>query len=410
MHTFTYFSKYPRPKVLVLSGYYNPAYKAGGPVKTIEALVHHLGNDFEFLILALDHDFGENKPLTNIISGRWNKFEKASVFYASSAQITPLGIRRLLLTNDYDLLYINSFFSPAFSILPLILSKFRLINLRPVVLAPRGEFSPGAISLKSLKKRCYLLMARLLGLHRGIVWQASSQFEAENIRKLLPRIGVTSIRTCDIRIAPNLTKSNSLEFPERKDVKIVGILKIIFISRISPMKNLHYALEVLSQLDGNVIFDIYGPINTAKDSSYWFKCLRLIDRMSSSINVTYKGVVIPSQVLKTLSKYDLFFLPTRGENFGHAILESLAAGCPVLISDRTPWRDLQGKKAGWDLPLEQPCAFLEVLERLLEMNYDEYVHFSNGARSLALEVINNTEAIQQNRSLFLHALTPAYNL
>ena len=37
------------------------------------------------------------------------------------------------------------------------------------------------------------------------------------------------------------------------------------------------------------------------------------------------------------SEYDAFVFPTRGENFGHVIAESLSASCPVVCTDQTPW-------------------------------------------------------------------------
>ncbi|MBN8497849.1 MAG: hypothetical protein J0M32_13465 [Candidatus Accumulibacter sp.] len=63
-----------------------------------------------------------------------------------------------------------------------------------------------------------------------------------------------------------------------------------------------------------------------------------------------------------LPGYDRFFLPPFSENFGHAINEALSVGVPVLISDKTPWRNLQEKGMGWDLPLDNRRAFIEVIE------------------------------------------------
>ena len=60
---------------------------------------------------------------------------------------------------------------------------------------------------------------------------------------------------------------------------------------------------------------------------------------------------------ESLAKNDLFFFPAHGENYGHVIAEAMAAGCPVLISDQTAWRNLEEKGAGWDLPLDAPGRF-----------------------------------------------------
>ena len=83
-----------------------------------------------------------------------------------------------------------------------------------------------------------------------------------------------------------------------------------------------------------------------------------------------------------IAKNHLFFLPTLGENFGHIILEAFCAGCPVLISDQTPWRDLEEKGVGWNLPLDQPELFREVLQRFAGMENAEYIKWSKKGAGL----------------------------
>jgi len=58
------------------------------------------------------------------------------------------------------------------------------------------------------------------------------------------------------------------------------------------------------------------------------------------VRVSYCGVVRPAEVQAVFALYDAFILPTLGENFGHAIGESLSAGCPVLCSQLTPWTEV----------------------------------------------------------------------
>ena len=62
--------------------------------------------------------------------------------------------------------------------------------------------------------------------------------------------------------------------------------------------------------------------------------------MPENIKVTYHGEVRPDKVVDVFSKYDIFLFPTKGENYGHVIFESMASGCIPVISDKTPW----GKK------------------------------------------------------------------
>ena len=63
------------------------------------------------------------------------------------------GILRLLNNTKYNAIYLNSFFDYSFSILPLFVSWFKTEPRKPCIIAPRGEFSPGALTISYLKKK-----------------------------------------------------------------------------------------------------------------------------------------------------------------------------------------------------------------------------------------------------------------
>jgi glycosyltransferase involved in cell wall biosynthesis len=175
-------------------------------------------------------------------------------------------------------------------------------------------------------------------------------------------------------------------------------LRIVFLSRISLIKNLDFALNVLKQVRIPAVFDIYGQ---ADDQAYWTYCQSLIADMPSHISVRYHGSIDHHDVPATLTRYDLFFLPTRGENYGHAIVESFAAGTPVLISDATPWRNLVEREVGWDLPLGNREAFAGCIDRLSEFSAEEYALYR--AKSLAFfkTQVGNRRAVEENKSLLV---------
>lgn len=83
-----------------------------------------------------------------------------------------------------------------------------------------------------------------------------------------------------------------------------------------------------------------------------------------------------------MSEHDLLLMPTLGENFGHVIPEALISGCPVLISDRTPWRELESKKAGWDIPLSRLEKFHSVLQQCVLMDNKAYKDWSRGLEAM----------------------------
>lgn len=379
--------------ILILAEYYLPGYKAGGPIRTLANIVDRLGHEFQFRILTTDRDIHDTKPYPLIKVDEWNSIGKADVFFMSKKKRSFRSFSRLLRCTKFDILYLNSFFSPHFAIKPLILWWLQLIPKSQIIIAPRGEFSRGAIGLKSLKKYVYINVARALGFYRGSIWQASSEDEKVDIRKKLGK-SVTVI------IAPDLaTVVNSTVEGVALRKKIKGRLKLIFLSRISRMKNLSGALEMLMLLNGEIQFDIYGPI---EDKSYWSKCKKIINALPENIEAGYCGIVKHDKVIELMKEYDFFFLPTLGENFGHVILEAFCAGCPAVISDQTTWRGLEEKGVGWDLPLTRKDIFRKILQKCLEMENDEYTKWSERARRYGMHVTNESITVEQNRKLFLH--------
>lgn len=382
-------------KILILADYYLPGYKGGGPMRTLSNMVDRLGDEYRFRVLTRDRDLGDAEPYQGILADSWLPVGKAEVCYLPPRALSLRRLRALFQDTEHDAVYLNSFFSPAFTIKPLLLRRLGLIPRVPFIVAPRGEFFPGALSHKSLKKRAYLELARVLGLYQGITWQASSQYEEEYVRRWFGE-------QVPVVVAPNPSSAvhGAKESPPRRE-KVAGRLRIVFLSRISWEKNLSGALTMLKGLRGEVQLNIYGPL---EDKSYWVKCQKIIDSLPRNVQVRYQGSVPYDRVIDVMADHDLFFFPTHGESFGHVVLEALLAGCPVLISDRTPWRDLRSKGVGWDLPLEQPGRFRAALQSCINMNSQEHWTWSQRARAFGLEQARDQTVLDQYRKLFDYAL------
>lgn len=373
--------------ILVFSGHYLPGYKGGGPIKTIKNLFDQAGDEIAFKLITSDRDLGDSSPYTSIICGAWNQVGNATVLYAQLGKKGYTQIARELRAKDYDVVYLNSFFSPRFSFFPLLLSK---ALRQKVVLGPRGEFSEGALSLKTSKKRIFIKVFKLLGLHRGTIFQATSDYEAQDIRRALGS-------RVDIQIAENIGAQEFAGHLVRRDS---GPLKAVFISRISPKKNLLAALEMLQKVRQPLIYDIYGPI---EDEAYWQDCEKAIAALPPHIRVKHKGTLHPDEVVKTLEKYDVFFFPTKGENYGHVIAEALCAALPILIADTTPWRNLQELGIGWDLSLGDPVAFSAALDELAAMTAEEHLCMREKVLAWARDKFSQRDAIEANIALFKYA-------
>ena len=379
-------------RIITFVSFYLPGFKAGGPIRTIENMVSHFADDFEFWIVTRDREKGAGDPYRKVAIDDWNTVGNAKVFYSSKQNQTLQAIARLLRETPHDMLYLNSFFDFRFSGLPLIANRLQLGQKKPCLIAPRGEFSPGALLLKKTKKRLYLFLTKNLGLYKDLSWQASSLLEADDIRREF------GVQACSIYIAPDLPSlmhhSDRSDHAQLRDGK--EPLSIIFLSRISQMKNLDYLLRVLSMVSFPTNLSIYGPIESKE---FWFFCLDIIRAMPSHISVSYHGALEPDKVHDALRSHDLFVLPTRGENFGHAILESLIAGTPVLISDKTPWRaDDEGGVT--TLPLDDVGRWVVEINKWAELSKSSGLARRNAARRIAGNILRNRDIVNQNKYVF----------
>jgi len=355
-----------RLRVLVISGGFLPGFRYGGPVRTLAAMVEHLGDEIEFSIVTSGSDMGERAPYPGVVLDSWTRAGKADVWYTKGfSRLSACFWRRRMAERRPDVVYVNSFFHPVSSAF-LLLRRFRLVPRVPVVIAPRGEFAKSALAIKEQKKRFFLCGSRLIRLHHGLTWQASSEAEAGDIRRAMGKIAQR------IQVAPDLTIPSRSVCKTR--IKVSGSARFVWIGRIARVKNLVGALRLLSGVhNGTAHIDLYGPI---EDQDYWRQCLEATAGLPANVTFTYHGELSHDDVPGALSKSHFLLFPTLGENFGHSIAEALDQGLPVLVSDQTPWRNLREAGVGWDIPLDDMGEWASMIDRCVSMTNDEYQSMS----------------------------------
>jgi glycosyltransferase involved in cell wall biosynthesis len=373
-----------RLRILVFSQFYLPGYKGGGPIKTIKQLFDCVGEPLIFKLVTSDRDLGDIQPYVDVRFAMWNNVGSAQVFYAQQSIIGWLEVVRIFFDTSHDIVYLNSFFSVRFSVIPLLLA--RIFGIK-VVLGPRGEFSEGALCISSKKKRVFIVLYKLLCFHLKTVFQASSDFESADIRRVLGQ-------NVDVQVAEDI---GGMEFIEAIPSRAGSTRRAVFLSRVSPKKNLLGALSMLSAVQNPLIYHIYGPI---EDCGYWAQCEVVIKSLPKHIFVEYKGSLNPQDVVSTISEYDFFFMPTQGENYGHVIAEALCAGLPILIANTTPWRNLQDQKIGWDLPLSDPNEFSAVIDQLATISANELLFKREAVLAWAKKKFSRRDSIDANIAMF----------
>lgn len=360
-----------KKKLLIFVDWYEPGFRGGGPIRSCVNLTEHLKDRFEIFVFTRDRDLGMVGPYENVITDTWIKKDGVNIFYGSPSKLTWSNIVLELKDNiQPHFVYVNGMFSRIFSVYPVLIKKFYGLKAKFIV-APRGMLKATALQFKRYRKIPFLKVLRFLKVYRDITFQATDDTEKADIRNIFGA-------TAKIKVVPNFA-ANPREWI-KPPLKIPNHLKIIFVGRTHPIKNLHRILEWLPQIGGEIIFTI---VTTDENGGYWNQCKQLIDKFPISIKTIVRKDVPHEEVGKLFTEHHVFVLPTEGENFGHAIFEALSYGKPVIISDQTPWRGLLEKKAGWDIALGEDQRFIEAIRTASSWNEEEINKWSYNAWSIA---------------------------
>lgn len=357
-----------KPVILVFVRYYLPGFRSGGPVRSVSNLVRALAGEYDFRIVCLNRDHGESDPYAGVATGRWTRLGEARVYYATDREAGFALCRKMVWEIRPDMIYLNSLLDREFSMKPFFAAGRGCAI--PVLLAPRGELSPGALGLKAKRKRLFLALVKASRYYANVNWHASSAAEEERIRQ------VFASKASRTFLASNLPEMPQDSLP-RTGKKKPGALRIVLAARISPMKNTLAAIRIAGQLKGEVELDLWGPL---ENKEYWDACRQQLLLCQPNVKVCYRGEIAHERLQALLHEYDVFLLPTLGENFGHSIIEALSAGLPVVISDRTPWKNLMDAGVGADLPIENEPEFVRQLERFQAMDERDMGNVRNSCR------------------------------
>lgn len=327
-------------------------------------------------------------PYPNINPDTWTAWsENVQVWYSSPENRKEITYE--LRKTEPDAVYINSLFSLHFSISPLW-QHLKNPLASQVVIVPRGMLHAGAMQYGKIKKKFFLSLFNLLGIHKKITWQATDEQEKKDISRHFGK----NVKIVEIGNVPTVfTAASSLH------AKSPGQLTMLFVSRIQPKKNLEFLIDRMARLKGKVQLDIIGPV---EDEPYWEKIQSMIAVLPGTHRVNHLGAIPHHEIMERQQNYHLFCLPTHGENFGHAIFDAMIGGLPILISDQTPWQSSAENQIGWTLPLNDIDQWQEALSQAMNWNQIEF----NAASMNASEFAQRFLAKSNLKPLYLDLFFP----
>ncbi len=239
---------------------------------------------------------------------------------------------------DYDIAHIHALFSPVSSISASI-ARYRQL---PYILRPLGTLDPADLQKKRQLKQIYANFLEKPNLAAAAAVHFTSQQECQIAERF-------NIKTKDIVIPlgvdffdPQALPVNGFDLPQNKPI-------ILYMSRLDPKKGLDLLLPSLeSLLAKGLDFHFVLAGGNPQDREYENRIKNQIERSILGKNTTITGFVTGEVKNNLLARADLFVLPSYYENFGIAVAEAMAAGIPVVISDRVDlYPAVAAAAAGW---------------------------------------------------------------
>jgi glycosyltransferase involved in cell wall biosynthesis len=367
-------------KILITIPWFTPAFKAGGPVQSINNLVAALNEGYTFYIFCSNNDL-HGLPLHITQTDSWTTYNAyTQVWYAGKADRSKNLVEQVEKIKP-DHIFVIGLFDWHFNLVPLFFCK----GVKKI-LSARGMLHPGALGQKAGKKKLFLQLMKWLQLQKRIAFHATDATEAGYV---ISQFGEKS----EVFQAGNFPRRVK---PSQSPAKIKGDLTLVSIGIISPMKNTLPVLQALAHCKEVIRYDIYGPV---KDTMYWEDCLQQIKLLPENIEVNYHKEITPAEVPGKLYSGHIFIMPSRSENFGHAIYEALHAGLPVITSHHTPWNDLEPQSAGLNVETV-PNAISKAISFFAGMDQQQLQHWKDGAVSYAEGAVNEEELRIQYERMF----------
>jgi len=331
-------------KILHISPSYWPATIYGGPTLSVSRLCEaqaQAGAQVRVLTTTAN-----GRRELDVPTGTVQSFNGVEVIYyprltGDHSHFSP----RLLLEvwrqcRLYDAVHIHSWWNTV-AVGAALICKMRGVRF---VVSPRGMLSP-----YTMRSNLKLWLQRVLGnwvIGYGML-HATSRQEAEECQRVVPGWRYF--------IAPNIIPLPKSPITNHQS----PITTLLFLSRIDPKKGLEILFHALSKTSFPYELKIAG----SGEDLYIHYLKNLAAELGIAERIEWLGWVEGDSKFRTLADADLLILTSQNENFANVVLESLAVGTPVLVSDQVGLSDyVRENDLGWVAPLnaERIAEALEI--------------------------------------------------
>lgn len=281
--------------------------------------------------IATTDDHG-SKVLPVLLNQR-TQYEQVPIYFFPRRSSSSLSLQEFNLSNDltkwlwqnitrYDLVHVHALFSYP-STIAMVIARLKKV---PYITVPHGLLCHWSLQQSARKKKLFLKLIERSNLSNSNALHLTSQMEAQEVKDLdlLSHSFVLPLGLNMPQPVPDASKRlrQSLNILDNSPI-------ILFMGRIHPKKGLDYLIAALGQLKHLPFHFVLAGSGDLEYESEVTSFLKAADIE----NKTYRlGFVEGEQKDTILQGANLFALTSHSENFGVAVLESLAAGVPVLLT------------------------------------------------------------------------------
>ena len=331
---------------LVSSSFY-PSMVYGGPIFATWDLSRSLADKgLDIYVSTTDAD-GKNRLKDVSTKSHLKLADNIFIRYYHEQIINYLSFSFIFnLWNDIkesDVVYIQYIFHYT-SVIALFYSFFLR---KRVVLCARGSLSSWGMSYRKriIKKIWIFFLIR--PFVKDILWQACSHLESSDIKFYFKDANVEvlydGVNVNEFSLTRKISKIDLVR--KYTDLDFESISEIIFsMGRLHHIKRFDILIDAFSiyhQKNPDAKLLIAGP-----DDGFRGVLMKKIIEYDLLESVFLIGSVEHEDKCLLLSNSSAFVLPSHFESFGIVVVEALASGLPVIVSNNTPWRDIEKNKFG----------------------------------------------------------------
>jgi glycosyltransferase involved in cell wall biosynthesis len=382
----------------VIPGYW-PAFRFGGPIYSVHGLNKALvKKGIDLTVYTTNVGLNGKVPVNqevNIDGVKINYFAFSKFFEflgATGWQFswpTTKALRKNLKT--FDLIHLHAIWNYPTAAAAYYCRQYK----KPYIIAPRGALYPYTIGKNAWKKWPYYKLVAKRDVEGATTVHYTAEDEAERCHSFL------ALKNQAIIIPNGINISELNDLPLKESLKErYPILKektvILFLSRINWIKGLDILVKAFAMLakerkDTHLLIvgddDGDGYENKVKGwireygLNYWDYGLghKGLEK-NKDIKVTFTGALNGREKFEAFAGSDLFVLPSYSENFGMAVVEAMACGIPVVISNKVGiYKEVEKNNAGIIVETN-PESLLKGIKTILDNEKRKKEIAENGER------------------------------